>query len=521
MQEALRTIREPLYALDLDGAVALAIGGNAQMGADAGRTSGALPVLAWAPAIDLARLGDPSFCADHHIRYPYVAGSMANGISSVELVEAMARAGCLGFFGAAGLETDKIAAAIDRLIRSLGTLPFGVNLIHNPAEPDMEAAAVDLFLRKDIRLVEAAAYLNLTLPLVRYRVHGIHRDAAGEVVAPNRIIAKVSRVEVATRFLSPPPANLLRALVASGELSEAGAAMAAEIPMAEDLTAEADSAGHTDNRSLVDLFPTLASLRDRMTETHRYRRPPRVGAAGGISSPLSAAAAFSMGAAYLVVGSVHQSCAESGTSPVVRELLAAAGQADTAMAPAADMFEMGVRVQVLKRGTMFAMRAAKLYDAYRAYDSIEALPGPERERLEAEIFQAPLEDVWRQTREFFLRRDPEQVHRAEADPHHRMALVFRWYLGLASRWANAGDPGRRMDYQIWCGPAMGAFNEWVRGTFLSELGSRRAAAVALNLVFGAAVQLRLNTLRAQGAALPAGAARVRPLEIERIEEQLR
>ena len=29
------------------------------------------------------------------------------------------------------------------------------------------------------------------------------------------------------------------------------------------------------------------------------------------------------------------------------------------MAPAADMFEMGVKLQVLKRGTMFPMRAAQ------------------------------------------------------------------------------------------------------------------------------------------------------------------
>ena len=37
------------------------------------------------------------------------------------------------------------------------------------------------------------------------------------------------------------------------------------------------------------------------------------------------------------------------------------------MAPAADMFEMGVKLQVLKRGTMFPMRAQKLYELYRAH----------------------------------------------------------------------------------------------------------------------------------------------------------
>jgi NAD(P)H-dependent flavin oxidoreductase YrpB (nitropropane dioxygenase family) len=69
-----------------------------------------------------------------------------------------------------------------------------------------------------------------------------------------------------------------------------------------------------------------------------------------------------MGAGYVLVGSINQACVESGTCDMVRQMLADAEQADTAMCPAADMFEMGVKVQVLKRGTMFAMRATKLYE---------------------------------------------------------------------------------------------------------------------------------------------------------------
>ena len=60
-------------------------------------------------------LGDPAFRRDHGVRYAYVTGAMANGIASVELVEAVARAGMLGFFGAAGLPLERVEAAIDRL----------------------------------------------------------------------------------------------------------------------------------------------------------------------------------------------------------------------------------------------------------------------------------------------------------------------------------------------------------------------------------------------------------------------
>src|SRR5690242_10219262 len=58
---------------------------------------------AFAPALTPERLGDPEFGREHGARYAYVTGAMANGIASVELVEAGARAGMLSFFGAAGL----------------------------------------------------------------------------------------------------------------------------------------------------------------------------------------------------------------------------------------------------------------------------------------------------------------------------------------------------------------------------------------------------------------------------------
>src|SRR5262249_5189187 len=159
-------------------------------------------------------------------------------------------------------------------------------------------------------------------------------------------------------------------------------------------------------------------------------------------------------------------------SDAVRAMLAAAEQADVIMAPAADMFEMGVKLQVLKRGTLFAMRAAKLYELYRACASLEAIPQAERANLEKTLFRAPLDEVWRQTAEFWRGRDPAQLGRAEREPKHKMALVFRWYLGLSSRWANAGEPTRQVDYQVWCGPAMGAFNEWAKGSELERPESR-------------------------------------------------
>jgi PfaD family protein len=176
------------------------------------------------------------------------------------------------------------------------------------------------------------------------------------------------------------------------------------------------------------------------------------------------------------------------------------------------MFEMGVKVQVLKRGTMFPMRAAKLYELYRAYPALEMLPATERATLEKQLFRTSLDDAWQSTRDYFLKRDPRQVERAERDAKHKMALVFRGYLGLSSRWANAGDPGRVLDYQVWCGPAMGAFNEWTKGTWLEKVENRRVADVGWSLLYGAAVQLRSQALRNQGIPVPVELMNCPPLE---------
>jgi hypothetical protein len=91
-----------------------------------------------------------------------------------------------------------------------------------------------------------------------------------------------------------------------------------------------------------------------------------------------------------------------------------------------------------------------------------------------------------------------------------MALVFRWYLGMASRWARLGEVSRKKDYQIWCGPAMGGFNDWVKGSYLEPLQARGVAVIAKELIRGAMAVERANTLRRLGIELPKKAGYYRP-----------
>lgn len=477
-------------------------------------------VRAILPSITIQELGDMTFCEDYSVDFPYMSGAMANGIASVELVEALAKHNILASYGAAGLQIDEIDQSIQRLKLSLGDLTFAANLIYTPNEVGHEDKVVDVFLKHNMRLAECSAYMKITLPAVRYRVAGIHEDDNGNIVTPNRIIAKASRIELASKWFAPPPEKLLAKLVENGDISAEQAKLATKIPMAQDLTVEADSGGHTDNRPAIALLPTILALRDQIQVKHQYSMPLRVGLGGGISTPASAAGAFAMGAAYIVTGTVNQACVESGSSDIVRKMLAEAEQADVTMAPAVDMFEMGVKLQVLKRGTMFAMRGNKLYDLYKSYDSIDAIPQKEREQIEKTIFREPLDSIWQKTQEFFNERDPKQVERALKDPKHKMALIFRWYLGLSSRWANAGIAERQVDYQVWMGPAMGAFNEWAKGSFLEQPENREAVAVAMNILYGAALQTRINSLQQQGVTLSAEQQSIIPMRLNEIEERL-
>ncbi len=508
-------VNRPVILLNMKGKLAVGRGGTMTIGEKAASNTD-YPLYAYAPPLPPENLGDPEFKKAHGLRYCYIVGAMANAITSVEMVEKSGRAGFIGFFGAAGLTLEEIEAAIDSLQHRLKGIPFGFNLIHSPADPELEAAVVRLYLKRGIRLISASAYLDLTLPLVYYRVKGIHRGADGTVICPNKIIAKVSRVEVARKYFSPPPEKLLAQLVDKRMISTEEADLAKSIAMADDLTAEADSGGHTDNRPALSLFPTMLALRNEVTEKYNYNRPPSVGLAGGIATPESAAAAFAMGAAYILTGSINQSCVEAGTSEVVRQMLAEAGQADVTMAPAADMFEMGVKVQVLKRGTMFPHRAAKLYDLYNQYDSFEHIPESQRLILERDFFRCSFQDEWEQTKGYFARHDPKQIDRAEKDAKHKMALVFRSYLGQSSNWANRGDLSRKIDYQIWCGPAMGAFNQWIKGSFLEKPENRKTVTVAMNLLYGASVVTRANWLRTQGVILPAGVDKFSPMTLSEI-----
>lgn len=510
----LQFVRHPVHVVreDASGQLGLAMGGEL-----VGAGNSDISLVGTLPPMYPEWLGGREFCEAHGIRFPYVTGAMANGIATPELVVAMAHAGMLGFFGAGGLsygQVERGLADIQERLDGRPGLAWGANLIHSPNEVSLESRVAELFIARGVPVVEASAFMKLTPAVVHYALSGLSTDPAGAIVRKNNVVAKVSRPEVARMFMEPAPAALVSGLLAAGKLTAREAELARFVPVAEDVTVEADSGGHTDNRPLSALLSEIVLLRDNLAQQHNLSRRVRVGAGGGVSTPQSVAGAFAMGAAYVVTGSVNQSCVESGLSPQARGMLAKAGVADVMMAPASDMFEMGVNLQVLKRGSMFGPRAKKLYEWYASSPNLAAVVADHGVELE-KILGMSVDEVWAETQRYWADRDPAVLELAGRDPKYQIALLFRWYLGKSSRWAIDGDPGRVLDYQIWCGPSMGAFNSWVAGSYLEPLEQRNADQVALNLLEGAAHITRAQQARACGVPVPASAFRYipRPLSL--------
>ena len=308
-------------------------------------------------------------------------------------------------------------------------------------------------------------------------------------------------VELASKFFAPAPEKFVRELVAQGVLTgrasrtcEAGAGRPgrdrrSRLRRAHRQSAS-DYAAADDHGPAGSVANTICVLRIAL----------RVGLGGGIATPTSAAAAFAMGAAYILTGSVNQACVESGSSDIVRQMLAEAGQADVAMAPAADMFEMGVKVQVLKRGTMFPMRAAKLYELYRAYRRSMRSRKPSATAGEERVSFAARRSLAADTRVLPQARSSsgaEGGSRRQAQDGTRVSVVPGTIVALGE----CGSPDRKLDYQVWCGPAMGAFNEWAKGSFLEQAKNRSVVAVGAQPLYGAAIVLRRGQLRSQGLNL--------------------
>lgn len=428
-------------------------------------------------------LGNKDFKQEFGLKYAYLGGGMYKGIASPQMVIRFAKAGMLGFLGTGGQSFDRIKEGIKTIRSSVTNGAFGVNFLFDPDDMRKQLELVELFIQEDVRMIEAAAFMNITLPLVCYKAQGLSMDKSGRIVSKNRIFAKISRPEVAEAFMSPAPQKLLDELVSMGKITRLQADIATLIPVADAITVEADSGGHTDQGVALALFPAIKRICEKCIEKYRYTKQIYVGAAGGIGTPEAMLAMFMLGADYVLTGSLNQCTVEAATSDMVKDILQNIGVQDTGYAPAGDMFEYGAKVQVVKKGGFFYARANKLYSLYCNNESLEELDEATRNNLETKYFKCSFDEVYNKVKQHY---DQDIIRKMDNNPKYRMSLIFRWYFHNATVSAISGDKDNKVNFQIHCGPALGAFNECVKGTELEKWQNRHVDSIGIFLMEGTA-----------------------------------
>jgi len=133
-----------------------------------------------------------------------------------------------------------------------------------------------------------------------------------------------------------------------------------------------------------------------------------------------------MGADFVLTGSINQCTVEAGTSEMAKIFWPPPIFKTRRWRRPAIFSRSEARVQVLRKGTLFAARANKLYDLYGGRVAMTRLDRPTLEMIQKNYFSDPLQSVGGDPRRFNVLRAPEIVASAEANPKQKMAMIFRW-----------------------------------------------------------------------------------------------
>lgn len=250
------------------------------------------------------------------LRHPIVLGPFGGGASSVPLVAAVSDAGGLGSFGANTLAPADILAVVAE-IRSRTAGPFAVNLwVPQPGEREARPTDAELAAH----LVRLRPYLEeLGLPdppLAAPFAQDFDRQVEALLEArppvasfvmgipPDEVLAAASRLGIAT-------------IATATTVEEALALEAAGVGLV--VASGSDAGGHRGaflrpvEESLVGTFSLVPQVADAVSAP--------VIAAGGIADGRGIAAALTLGADGVQVGTAFLACEESGASAAYRQAL--------------------------------------------------------------------------------------------------------------------------------------------------------------------------------------------------------
>ncbi|MFJ8525107.1 ACP S-malonyltransferase [Bacillus cereus] len=423
-------------------------------------------------------LGDPSFKDDYNVKYPYVVGSMTNGISSVNLVVQSAQNEILSYLGTNGLSYKEIRENLRDINERLANKwSYGCNLLADVHNPQKENELVDIFLQNNVRCLEASGFWSVSPSLIKYRAKGLKKSKNGNIQINNKILIKLTRSEVAKEFLSPISKQLLHQMVEQGEITYEEADMLKHVPIVDDICVMGDCGGPTDHGNLNLLLPSIIHLRDSYMSQYKFVKNVRIGAGGGIGTPTAAAVAFMLGADFILTGSINQCTVEAATSDYVKDMLQNMEIQDTTYVPSEYALDTSGYSQVVRKGVFFPARANRLYDLLKSYGSISEIDSKTRLYIEEKYFGKSFEEI--------LQDELKKNDRYRKNSKQELQIILKWYMEYAKGLAIQGKREQKVNFHIYCGPALGAFNEWVKDTYLENWRNRNVNGIAEKIMIEA------------------------------------
>ena len=263
------------------------------------------------------------FCETLGLSYPIIQAPMAGGPTTPALVSAVSEAGGLGFVGAGYMKPDALRETITEIRRATDK-PFGVNVfvLDDATLPQGPASSVRRALL-DIAEDLSVSDLNLE-PSVSSNLDA-HLDVLIE-----------QRVPVVSCTFGVLTADRISALRAGGSVVVGTATTSEEAKALEEAGCDAivlqgfEAGGHRGaflaNQPDVGLFALVPQTCDRVSVP--------VIASGGIMDGRGIAAALSLGAAAVQMGTAFLTVDESGASPVWKQEVRNASDVSTVLTKA-------------------------------------------------------------------------------------------------------------------------------------------------------------------------------------------
>jgi nitronate monooxygenase len=259
------------------------------------------------------------------IEYPIIQGPLG-GFSSQRLTAAVSNFGGLGSFGAHGLEPNAIKDVIAE-IRSLTEKPFAMNLWVSMEDPGAAASDASAFQRALSHLGPHIEAVGGTQPaFAPYR--SIHFEDQARILLD-------ARVPVFSFIYGIPPKEILdearkQDIVTVGTATTPDEAIALEQAGVNLVVASGFEAGGHRGSFLRSPEDSLTGTISLVPQTVDAVKIPVI-AAGGIADARGIAAAFSLGAEGVQMGTVFLACVDSGAHPLHREAILSAKAGHTSL----------------------------------------------------------------------------------------------------------------------------------------------------------------------------------------------